>query len=139
MMMIEKVMGINFVKDTFITDIKPQAPTVPIISKDMPASSAARSTHFGMAPPPPTSSSSNGFLRVLKNMFHMCRDTRQHQDILLNNQRRQNEKLDIDEFDEFPLVEPPLDEDPFVSLTPANLAAMRATSAPTTGDNNDSE
>jgi hypothetical protein len=118
MMMIEKVSGIEFVKDTFITDIKPQASIELIITKGMPSFSAACSTHSDMAPPPPTSSSGGGLLRVLKSMFHMCQDTRQCQDILLTIQHRQNEKLNIDESDEFPLVEPPLDEDLFASLTP---------------------
>jgi hypothetical protein len=80
--------------------------------------------------------SSGGLLRVLKSMFCMCRDTRQCQDVLLSNQRCQNEKLGINEFDEFPLLEPPLDEDPIASLTPADLAAMRA--APNDNDD-DSE
>jgi hypothetical protein len=46
--------------------------------------------------------------------------------VLLSNQRRQNEKLGIDEFDEFPLPVPPLDDDPFTSLSTADLAAMEA-------------
>jgi hypothetical protein len=41
--------------------------------------------------------------------------------VLLSNQRRQNEKLVIDEF---PLPVPPLDDDPFASLSTADLAAM---------------
>jgi hypothetical protein len=72
MMMIEKVSGIEFVKDTFITDIKPQASIELIITMDMPSSLAACSTHSDMAPPPPTSSSGGSLLRVLKSMFHMC-------------------------------------------------------------------
>jgi hypothetical protein len=54
MMMIEKVMGINFVKVIFITDIKAQTPIEPIISKDVPSTSAAPTTCSGTAPPPPT-------------------------------------------------------------------------------------
>jgi hypothetical protein len=46
--------------------------------------------------------------------------------VLLSNQRHQNEKLGIDEFDEFPLLVPPLDDDPFASLSTADLAAMEA-------------
>jgi hypothetical protein len=59
-------------------------------------------------------------------MFAWCCDTHQCQDVLLSNQRRQNEKLGIDEFDEFPLPVPPLDDDPFTSLSTADLAAMEA-------------
>jgi hypothetical protein len=119
-MMIEKVIGKEFVKDVFITEIKSQAPTELTISPNVPSSSAARSTCFGATPPPPTSSL-GGLLRVFKSMFRVCRDTRQRQDVLLSNQHCQNEKLDIDEF---PLPEPPIDEDPFVSLTPVKLATM---------------
>jgi hypothetical protein len=57
-------------------------------------------------------------------MFHMCRGTPQRQDVLLSTQRRQNDKLGFDEFDKLPLPEPPLDEDPFASLSAADLAAM---------------
>jgi hypothetical protein len=125
MMMIEKVIGIDFVKDFEITDIKPQALTTLTYSSDVPSSLVALcTTCSGMAPPPPTSSSSSSILRVLKTMFCMCRDTRQHQDVLLSNQHRQNEKLSLDEFDEFPLPEPSLDEYPFASLSITDLAAM---------------
>jgi hypothetical protein len=51
-------------------------------------------------------------------------ETQQCQDVLLSNQCHQNEKLSIDEFDEFPLSKPPLDEDLFASLTLAELVAM---------------
>jgi hypothetical protein len=60
-------------------------------------------------------------------MFAWCRDTRQCQDVLLSNQRRQNKKMGIDEFDEFPLPMPPLDDDPFASLSTVDIAAMEAT------------
>jgi hypothetical protein len=60
----------------------------------------------------------------------MYQDTWQCQDVLLSNQHRQNDKLDINEFDKFPLVEPPLDDDPFAFLTPTELAAMGATLGP---------
>jgi hypothetical protein len=76
-MMIEKVMGIEFVKDTFITNIKAQASTDPTIFSNVPSTSAAHSTHSGMAPPIPTSTSDDDLLRVLKSMFRMCRDTQQ--------------------------------------------------------------
>jgi hypothetical protein len=60
-------------------------------------------------------------------MFAWCRDTRQRQDMLLSNQRRQNEKMGIDKFDEFPLPVPLLDDDPFTSLSAAaDIAAMEA-------------
>jgi hypothetical protein len=131
MMMIEKVRSINFVKDAFITDINPQAPTEPTISNDVPYTSAAPSTRSGTTtPPPPTPSTSGGLLRVLKSMFCICQDTQQREDIPLSNQCLQNEKLGIDEFDAFPLVEPSLDEDPFASLTHTDLAAMGAAVTP---------
>jgi hypothetical protein len=56
-------------------------------------------------------------------MFAWCRDTRQCQDVLLSNQRRQNEKMGIDEF---PVPVPPLDDDPFSTLSAADIAAMEA-------------
>jgi hypothetical protein len=43
--------------------------------------------------------------------------------MLLSNQSYQNEKLGIDKF---PLPVPPLDDDPFTSLSTADLAAMEA-------------
>jgi hypothetical protein len=95
----------------------------------VPSSSAAPpSTHSGTAAPPPapSSSSSGSVLRVLKSMFAWCRETHQRQDMLLSKQRCQNEKLGIDEFDEFPLPVPPLDDDPFPSLSAADLVAMEA-------------
>jgi hypothetical protein len=64
---------------------------------------------------------------VLKGMFAWSHGTHQCQDVLLSNQRRQNEKLGINEFDEFSLPVPPLDDDPFTSLSAADLAAMEAT------------
>jgi hypothetical protein len=59
-------------------------------------------------------------------MFAWCRDTHQCQDVLLSNQRCQNDKLGIDEFDKFPLPVPPLDDDPFASLSAADLVALEA-------------
>jgi hypothetical protein len=54
MMMIEKITGIDFVKDIEITDLKPQFPASPIITMDVPSTSAApHTTLFGSAPPPP--------------------------------------------------------------------------------------
>jgi hypothetical protein len=121
MMMIERISGIDFLKDHKITDPKPQFSARPILIRDMPSSSAAPlSTCSGTAAPPlaPASSSSSGsVLRVLKSMFSWCCDTHQRQDVLLSNQKQQNEKLGIDEFDEFPLLVPPLDDDPFASLS----------------------
>jgi hypothetical protein len=77
MMMIEKVTGIEFVKVIEIADIKPQAPTEPIISMNVPSSLVVpRSTRFDTAPPPPTSPFTGSILRVLKSMFRMCRDMR---------------------------------------------------------------
>jgi hypothetical protein len=35
--------------------------------------------------------------------------------------------MGIDEFDEFPLPMPPLDDDPFASLSTVDIAAMEAT------------
>jgi hypothetical protein len=129
MMMIEKVSGIEFLKDHEITDLKPQFLAAPIITKDVPStSSPPRSTHSGSgappsAPPSSSSSSSGGVLKVLKGMFAWCRDTHQRQDVLLSNQRHQNEKLGIDEFS---LPVPPIDDDPFASLSATDLAAMEA-------------
>jgi hypothetical protein len=136
MMMIERISGIDFLKDHKITDPKPQFSARPILIRDMPSSSAAPlSTCSGTAAPllaPASSSSSGSVLRVLKSMFSWCCDTHQCQDVLLSNQKQQNEKLGIDEFDEFPLLVPPLDDDPFaslslsLSLSVVNLAAMEA-------------
>jgi hypothetical protein len=44
--------------------------------------------------------------------------------VILSNQRCQSEKMGIDEFDEFPLPMPPLDDDPFASLSAVDLATM---------------
>jgi hypothetical protein len=44
--------------------------------------------------------------------------------VLLSNQRRQNKKMGIDEF---PLSMPQLDDDPFASLSTADIMAMEAT------------
>jgi hypothetical protein len=129
MMMIERISGIDFLKDHKIIDLKPQFPVRPILIRDVPSSSATPpSTRSGIAAPPPAfaSSSSGSVLWVLKSMFAWCRDTRQRQGMLLSNQSFQNEKLGIDEFDKFPLPVPPLDDDPFTSLCTADLAAMEA-------------
>jgi hypothetical protein len=45
----------------------------------------------------------------------------------LSNQRHQNKKPDLDEFDEFSLLVPPLDDDLFASLSVTDIAAMEAT------------
>jgi hypothetical protein len=139
MMMIEKVSDLTFVKDVFIIDMKPQATTEPTISKDVPSTSAAPTVRFSTTPS--SSSGDSSLLRLLKSMFRMCRDTRQRQDILLSNQHLQNEKINIDEIDDFPLVEPPLDDDPFASLTLADLVAMGAAlgSSTTSDDDDDNE
>jgi hypothetical protein len=129
MMPIERVTGKEFLKDHKITDLKPQNPTAPTITMDVPSTSMTpHSTHSGSAPPPPvrSSSSSGSVLRVLKCMFAWCLDTHQRQDVLLSNQRHQNEKMGIDEFDKFSLPVPPLDDDPFASLSAADIAAMEA-------------
>jgi hypothetical protein len=142
MMMIEKIIGIDFVKDMQITDLKPQFSAALVISMDVPSSSAApRSTRSDTAAPPPatSSSSSGGILRTLKSMFAWCRDTHQYQDVLLSNQRRQNEKMCIDEFIEFPLPEPHLDEDPFASLFAADRAAIESTPAEDNDDDSEYE
>jgi hypothetical protein len=124
MMMIEKVMGIDFVKDVEITNIKPQALTAPTITMDVPSISAAPcSMRSRMGLPPPTSSSTGGISRVLKSMLCVCQDTRQCQDVLGLN--------------EFPLPEPPLDEDPFAFLTPTDSTAMG--DAPATADDDGSK
>jgi hypothetical protein len=47
--------------------------------------------------------------------------------VILSNQCHQNEHLGIDDFDEFPLPEPPLVDDPFTSLSDVDLTAMEAT------------
>jgi hypothetical protein len=47
--------------------------------------------------------------------------------MLLSNQCRKNEKMGIHEFDEFPLPVPLLHDNPFASISAANLAAMEAT------------
>jgi hypothetical protein len=114
MMMIERVTGLEFSKDHEITNLKPQNPTAPTITMDVPSTSAApHTTRFGSAPPP-------------LGMFAWCRDTRQRQDMLLSNQRHQNEKMGIDEFDEFPLPMPQLDDDPFASLSTSDIVTMEA-------------
>jgi hypothetical protein len=54
MMMIEKVTKIDFVKDHEMTDLKPQFPTAPITSMDVPSTLATpRSTRSGVATTPP--------------------------------------------------------------------------------------
>jgi hypothetical protein len=47
--------------------------------------------------------------------------------MLLSNQRRQNKKMGIDEFS---LPVPPLDDDPFATLSAADIAAMEAAPTP---------
>jgi hypothetical protein len=72
MMMIERISGIDFLKDHKITNLKPQFPARPILIRDVPSSSAAPlSTHSGTTAPPPASASSSlgSVLRVLKSMF----------------------------------------------------------------------
>jgi hypothetical protein len=128
-MMIEKVSKINFRKYHEMTDLTPQFPNEPVISMDVPSPSVApRSSCSGSAPPPPTlsSSSSGGVLRVLKSMRAWCHDTHQHQDVILSNQRRLSEKMGINEFNEIPLLVPPLDDDPFTSLSTMGLTTMEA-------------
>jgi hypothetical protein len=61
----------------------------------------------------------------------MFQDMRQHQDVLISK-HHQNDKLGLNEFDEFPLHEPPLDEDPFAFISPTDLSAMG--DAPTADD-----
>jgi hypothetical protein len=79
MFMIEKITGIDFIKDKEIIDLKPQNPAAPMITMDVPSTLAApRSTCSGAAAPPPASSSSDSILRALKNTFAWCRDTHQH-------------------------------------------------------------
>jgi hypothetical protein len=127
MMLIARVISREILKDREITDLKPQNPIAPTITMDVPSSSVApRSSHsISATPPTPRSSSSSvGVPRVLKSMFPWCRDTRQRQDVLLSNQRRQNEKMGIDEF---PLLVPPLDDDPIASVSSTDLTAMEAT------------
>jgi hypothetical protein len=130
MMMIEKVTGREFLKDHEISDLKLQNPIARTITMDVPSSSTApRTTCSGSVAPSScrSSSSSGGVLRELKSMFAWCRSTRQRQDMLLSNQRRQNEKMGIDKFDEFPLPVPLLDDDPFTSLSAAaDITAMEA-------------
>jgi hypothetical protein len=75
------------------------------------------------APPSTHSSSSDGVLWMLKSMFAWCRDTRQRQDVILSNQRRISEKMGIEEFSS-PV--PPLDDDPFASLSTGDIVAMEA-------------
>jgi hypothetical protein len=72
MMMIAKEMGIDFVKDIEITNIKPQASTTLTITMDVPSTSAASCSTCSSTATPPLISSSGGLLRVLKSMFHMC-------------------------------------------------------------------
>jgi hypothetical protein len=96
---------------------------------DVPSTSVApRSTRSSTAAPPSenSSSSSGGVLRVFKSMFAWCRDTSQCQDVILSNKRCQNEKMGIDVFDEFPLPVPPLDDDPFYSLSAVDIVAIEA-------------
>jgi hypothetical protein len=46
--------------------------------------------------------------------------------VLLSNQRRENEKLGINKFNEFSLPVPPLDDDPFASLSATDIIATEA-------------
>jgi hypothetical protein len=137
MMMTERVTGREFLKDHEITDLKPQNPIAPTITMDVASTSAApRTTHSGSAPPPSgrSSSSSDRGPIVLKSMIAWCRDTSHRQDMLLNNQRRQNEKMGIDKIDQFPSPVPPLDDDPFASISTSNIIAMEATPPPPAPD-----
>jgi hypothetical protein len=60
--------------------------------------------------------------------------------VLLSNQRRQNEKMGIDKFDEFPLLVPPLDDNPFASLSADDIVVMEANpDDDTEGSNNEYE
>jgi hypothetical protein len=137
MMLIEKVSEIEFFKDHEITDLKLQFSTAPIITKDVPSTStppwSARSGSVVPPSAPPSSSSSGGVLRVLKSMFAWCRDTHQRQNVPLSNQRHQNEKWGINEFDDFSLPVLPLDDDPFASLSTADIAAMEVADDDTKG------
>jgi hypothetical protein len=125
MLLIERVTGRELLKDHEIMNLKPQNPIAPTITMDIPSTSVAPcSTHSRSAPPPDRSfSSSDGVLRVLKSMFAWCHGTRQCQDVLLSNQRCQNETMGIDEF---PSPVPPLDDDPFASLSSADIVTMKA-------------
>jgi hypothetical protein len=49
--------------------------------------------------------------------------------VILSNQRRLSKKIGIDKFDEFPLLVLLLDDDPFASISTADLAAMEANDA----------
>jgi hypothetical protein len=72
MMLIERLTRWEFLKDHEITELKPQNPTAPIITMDVPSTSAApHTTRSGSAAPPSahSSSSCSGVLRVLKSMF----------------------------------------------------------------------
>jgi hypothetical protein len=46
--------------------------------------------------------------------------------MLISNQRHLTDRMGVDEFDKFPLSVPPLDDDPFASLSAADSAAMEA-------------
>jgi hypothetical protein len=129
MYVIEKVTGNDFLKDKEITYLKPQNSTAHVITMDVPSTSAApHSTRSGAAAPPPaaSSSSSGGILRALKHIFAWCRDTHECQDVILNNQRHQNEYMGLTDFNEFPLTDPPLVDDPFASLSTTDIVAMEA-------------
>jgi hypothetical protein len=72
MMMIERVTGQEFFKDHETTDLKPQNPTTPTITIDVPSTSAApHPSHSDSVAPPlgHSSSFSGGVLGVLKSMF----------------------------------------------------------------------
>jgi hypothetical protein len=125
-MLFERVTNREFMKDHEITDLKPQNPTAPTITMDVPSSSAAPRSSCSISaalPLPHSSSSLGGVLRVLKSMFAWCRDTRQCQEVFLSNQRHQNENMGIHEC---PLPVHPLDDDPFTSLSAVDLVAMEA-------------
>jgi hypothetical protein len=128
-MLIERATGREFLKDHEITDLKPQNLTAPTITMDVPSSTVAPHTTRTNSAPPTSghfSSSPGGVLRLLKSILAWWRDTHQHQDILLSNQTRQNEKMGINEFS---LLVPPLDDDSFASLSIADIAAMEAAPA----------
>jgi hypothetical protein len=57
--------------------------------------------------------------------------------VLLINQRDRNEKLGLEDFNKFPLPEPPLYEDPFASVSAADLASTEV--APADDDDSDYE
>jgi hypothetical protein len=120
MFIIEKVAQEALVKDVVCGDLKPNTPRLlvyPRVSSPPPAAASTVRTRGA------TSSSSGGstIFKMFKSIMGMCRSSRHHQDVILENQRNLHHHMRLQEpFAEFD--EEPEPEDPFASLTRVDRA-----------------